>query len=112
MGNNFLVQNNFGASLGGPIWQEDILLCELRRLPARETEHGRHGADAEEVAGDFSQSGVEYTTQHQQSAQPAPGEHESEIPSLKSMACRRRRSSILTKHVPQPNNDGHGCGAP
>jgi outer membrane receptor for ferrienterochelin and colicin len=33
MGNNHMVQNNFGGSLGGPITQQDLLLRQLRRLP-------------------------------------------------------------------------------
>ena len=39
-GTNHLVQNNFGASLGGPVSRvEDVFLCELRRLSEGRSRH-------------------------------------------------------------------------
>ena len=53
MGNNHLVQNNFGASFGGPLLKrrkEDVLLPELRRPAA--LAGGRAGAHCSDAGRD------------------------------------------------------------
>ncbi len=62
MGNgNFLVQNNFGASLGGPVWHAGKTFFFLNYEALRHVETDvmvDTVPTAAEVAGDFSQSGV------------------------------------------------------
>jgi hypothetical protein len=59
---NFLVQNNFGASLGGPIWhkRKTFFFANYEALRHVETMTMVDTVPtAREVAGDFSQSGVD-----------------------------------------------------
>jgi hypothetical protein len=63
MGNgNFLVQNNFGASLGGPVWRAKKTFFFVNYEGLRHVE-AMMMVDtvptAQEMAGDFSQSGVD-----------------------------------------------------
>jgi len=62
MGNNFLVQNNFGASVGGPIWRKRKTFFFVNYEGLRNSEMLTMidtVPNEEEVSGDFSQSGVD-----------------------------------------------------
>ena len=59
---NFLVQNNFGASLGGPLWHASKTFFFVNYEGLRHVETMTMVdtvPTAEEVGGDFSQSGVD-----------------------------------------------------
>src|ERR1019366_1007401 len=59
---NFLVQNNFGASLGGPVWRrgKTFFFANYEGLRHVETMAMVDTVPtAQEVSGDFSQSGVD-----------------------------------------------------
>jgi len=78
MGNNFLVQNNFGASLGGPVWHANKTFFFLNYEGLRNVENMTMidtVPTAAEVSGDFSQSGVDIydptTTQPNPNFNPA-----------------------------------------
>ena len=61
-GSNFLVQNNFGASLGGPVWHAGKTFFFLNYEALRNVENISMVdtvPTAAEAAGDFSQSGVD-----------------------------------------------------
>ncbi len=61
-GSNFLVQNNFGASLGGPVWHAGKTFFFLNYEGLRNVENISMVdtvPTAAEAAGDFSQSGVD-----------------------------------------------------
>jgi hypothetical protein len=62
MGNNFLVQNNFGASIGGPVWHAGKTFFFVNYEGLRNVENMTMidtVPTAAEVSGDFSQSGVD-----------------------------------------------------
>ena len=61
-GSNFLVQNNFGASLGGPVWRKHKIFFFLNYEGLRNVENIAMVdtvPTAAEVSGDFSNSGVD-----------------------------------------------------
>ena len=62
MGNNFLVQNNFGASIGGPVWHTGKTFFFVNYEALRHIEMMTMVdtvPTAAEVSGDFSQSGID-----------------------------------------------------
>lgn len=78
MGNNFLVQNNFGASIGGPVWRakRTFFFVNYEGLRRVETMTMVDTVPTErEIAGDFSQSGIDIydpsTTQANPNFNPA-----------------------------------------
>ena len=71
--NNFLVQNNFGSSIGGPLWHtaKTFFFANYEGLRHVETMAMVDTVPtAAEDAGDFSQSGVEHLRPDNHPAQP------------------------------------------
>ena len=121
---NHLVQNNFGAAIGGPLLRrKDVLLRQLRGTAQSEgDDHGRHGAHRSRSTRRFQRS----RRQHLQPVQLAP---ESEFRSIET--CKRGQSAdparspfpgnvipselinpaaaiCSTSTFRMPNSDGHG----
>jgi hypothetical protein len=125
---NFLVQNNFGASIGGPVWHTGKTFFFVNYEALRNVEtHAMVDTvpTPEEMAGDFSQSGVDIydpTT-----TQPNPGFNPSlpvsktnpqyirqqfEYNGVKNVIPPSRishpASIMLNKYTPQPNTMNMG----
>lgn len=123
MGNNFLVQNNFGASVGGPVWHARKTFFFVNYEGFRNVENMTMidtVPTAAEVSGDFSQSGVDIYDPT--STQPNPNFNPS-LPVSKSNPQYIRQqfeyngvknvippdrigkaaSIMLNKYTPQPN---------
>jgi hypothetical protein len=122
-GSNFLVQNNFGASVGGPVWRKRKTFFFVNYEGLRNVETMAMVdtvPTAAEASGDFSQSGVDIydpTT-----TQPNPGYNPS-LPVSKSnpqvirqqfqyngvlnvippSRLTQAASIMLNKYTPQPN---------
>ena len=111
-GGKFLVQNNFGASLGGPLVGKKTFFFAnyegLRRTKAQTSI--ATVPTGEEAAGDFSQSGVNifnpfsaHSNPNGLVRDPFPG---NQIPaSLLNPAA----STMLSKYVPEPNTMDMGA---
>ncbi len=124
MGNNHLVQNNFGASLGGPIAHKKtffFLNYEGFRHAMAETMFDTVPT-ASEIAGDFSQSGV--NIYDPTNSQPNPNFDSSKPVSAANLQVIRAQfqdsgvnnvipanrinpaaQAFLAKYVPRPNPD-------
>ena len=98
MGNNHMVQNNFGASLGGP-------LTHKRTFFFLNYEGFRHAMTdtmidtvptSQEISGDFSQSGVNIYD-------PANGRAQFANNVIPSNRINPAAQAFLQKYVPQPN---------
>lgn len=128
MGNNFLVQNNFGASLGGPIWHAGKTFFFINYEGLRHVETMTMidtVPTPEEVSGDFSHSGVDIYDPN--TTQPNPGYNPS-LPASKSNPQYIRQqfeyngvknvippnriikaaAIMLGKYTPQPNTMNMG----
>ena len=129
MGNgNFLVQNNFGASLGGPVWHAGKTFFFLNYEGLRHVETDvmvDTVPTAAEVSGDFSQSGVNIYDPN--TAQPNPNYNPSLPVSASNPQIIRQQFSyngvpnvippnrltqaatiMLTKYTPLPNTMNMG----
>jgi hypothetical protein len=125
---NFLVQNNFGASLGGPVWRAGKTFFFVNYEGLRHVETMTRVdtvPTAAEMNGDFSQSGVNIYDPN--STQPNPGYNPS-LPASKSNPQYIRQqfqyngvpnvippnrltqaaSIMLNKYTPQPNTMNMG----
>jgi hypothetical protein len=125
---NFLVQNNFGASLGGPVWRAGKTFFFVNYEGLRHVETMTMVdtvPTAAEMNGDFSQSGVNIYDPN--STQPNPGYNPS-LPASKSNPQYIRQqfqyngvpnvippnrltqaaSIMLNKYTPQPNTMNMG----
>jgi hypothetical protein len=121
---NFLVQNNFGASLGGPVWRKGktFFFANYEALRHVETMAMVDTVPtAAEVSGDFSQSGVDIYDPA--STQPNPGynpalpvstanpkviRQQFEYMGVKNVIPPSRLTNqaaniMLNKYTPQPN---------
>ena len=128
MGNNFLVQNNFGASIGGPVWHAHKNFFFVNYEGLRNVENMTMidtVPTAAEVSGDFSQSGVDIYDPS--TTQPNPNFNPS-LPVSKSNPQYTRQqfeyngvknvippdrigkaaSIMLTKYTPRPNTMNMG----
>ncbi|HVC48013.1 MAG TPA: carboxypeptidase-like regulatory domain-containing protein [Terracidiphilus sp.] len=128
MGNNFLVQNNFGASIGGPVKhaRNTFFFVNYEGLRNAETITAIDTVPtAAEVSGDFSQSGVNIydpnTTQPNPSFNPSLPASPSnpqyirqqfEYNGVKNVIPPDRitqaASIMLTEYTPQPNTGNMG----
>ncbi|HET7102676.1 MAG TPA: carboxypeptidase-like regulatory domain-containing protein [Terracidiphilus sp.] len=105
MGNNFLVQNNFGASIGGPVWHapRTFFFVNYEGLRNAETMTMIDTVPtAEEAAGDFSQSGVDIYDPD--TTQPNPG-YDPNLPVSKtnSKFIRQQFEYLGVKNVIPPD---------
>jgi len=120
---NFLVQNNFGASIGGPVWHtgKTFFFVNYEGLRTVETMAMVDTVPTpEEAAGDFSQSGLDIYDPN--STQPNPGfnpalpvsktnpqyiRQQFEYNGVKNVIPPSRISQaasiMLNKYTPQPN---------
>ncbi len=125
---NFLVQNNFGASLGGPVWHagKTFFFVNYEGLRHVETDAMVDTVPtAAEVSGDFSQSGVNIYDPTTTAPNPGfnPGSPASktnpqyirqqfEYNGVKNVIPPGRltqaASIMLTKYTPQPNTMNMG----
>lgn len=123
MGNNFLVQNNFGASLGGPVWKagKTFFFVNYEGLRHVETMTMIDTVPTpEEVGGDFSQSGVDIydpsTTQANPSYDPNQPASKSNPKYIRQQfsyngvlnvippsRISQVATIMLSKYTPQPN---------
>lgn len=128
MGNNFLVQNNFGASIGGPVWHAGKTFFFVNYEGLRNVENMTMidtVPTAAEVSGDFSQSGVDIydpsTTQPNPNFNPSLPASKSnpqyirqqfEYNGVKNVIPPTRivkaASIMLGKYTPQPNTMNMG----
>lgn len=128
MGNNFLVQNNFGASVGGPVWHAGKTFFFVNYEGLRHVEMMtmvETVPTAAEVSGDFSQSGVDIydptTTRANPSYNPALPVSKTnpqwirdqfEYNGVKNVIPPGRlgkaASIMLGKYVPRPNTMNMG----
>ena len=101
MGNNHMVQNNFGGSLRRPDRaQQDLLLCQLRRLPPRHgRHHDRHRAHAGGNRGRLQHERREHLRSDQQPAQFQYNGVMNVIPPRRSTGG----PDFLQNYVPKPN---------
>jgi len=126
---NFLVQNNFGASIGGPVWHvgKTFFFVNYEGLRNVETQAMVDTVPTpEEVTGDFSQSGV--NIYDPESTQPNPSfnpglpvsktnpqyiRQQFEYNGVKNVIPPDRISNaasiMLTKYTPQPNTMDMGA---
>jgi Carboxypeptidase regulatory-like domain/TonB-dependent Receptor Plug Domain len=121
---NFLIQNNFGASLGGPVWHagKTFFFVNYEGLRHVETMTMVDTVPTpQEVSGDFSQSGVNIydptTTQPNPNFNPAAPASKTNpqyirqqfqyngVPNVIPPGRLTQAASImLTKYTPQPNS--------
>ena len=121
---NFLVQNNFGASIGGPVWHTGKTFFFVNYEGLRNVETmamvDTVPTAAEEVSGDFSQSGVNIydpaTTQANPNFNPSlpvsksnpqfirqQFEYNGVLNVIPPSRLTHAASIMLNKYTPQPN---------
>ena len=122
-GSNFLIQNNFGTSLGGPVLRKKKTFFFLNYEALRHVQDDSMVdtvPTAEEVSGDFSQSGVDIYDPNTTAVNPAYNpslpvsatnpqyiRQQFEYNGVKNVIPPDRilhaASVMLTKYTPQPN---------
>ncbi|WP_162601190.1 TonB-dependent receptor [Occallatibacter savannae] len=125
---NFLVQNNFGASIGGPVWHTGKTFFFVNYEGLRNVEtHAMVDTvpTPEEMAGDFSQSGLDIydpaTTQPNPNFNPALPPSKSNPQYIRQQfqyngvknvippsRISQAASIMLNKYTPQPNTMNMG----
>jgi hypothetical protein len=112
-GGKFLVQNNFGAALGGPLAGKKTFFFAnyegLRRVKA-DTSVATVPTDAEAV-GDFSQAGVNIFNPFSSRPNPSGGTIRDPFPSnqIPQSLLNPASQIMLGKYVPRPNTTDMGA---
>jgi hypothetical protein len=106
-GGKFLVQNNFGASLGGPlVGKKTFFFANYEGLKKTKADTSIATVPTEEeVAGDFSQSGVNIFNPFSTHPNPKGGVIRDPFPGnqIPASLLNRAASIMLSQYVPRPN---------